>query len=350
MKKHPKEDNTHSVDVNSPKIVHAIHELIAACGEDPTTYEGDLTTQLIQTSLKLMIENHDIGQLKLITRALKEMRHAYRIFNQYPHQRCISIFGSARTPVKHPDYRAATSFSRSMAKDGWMCITGAAEGIMHAGMKGAQRESSFGLSIHLPFEATTNELIKEDPKLMVFRYFFTRKIMFISHADAVAAFPGGVGTLDELFEVLTLMQTGKSHIVPLVLIEGAKGHYWNHWRHYMDTQLLGNGWISETDRNFYYIASTPADAKRHIMKFYRRYHSSRYVKDNLVIRMLTPLKQKHIDQLNEQFASLISSGKIVMSEALPEESDFPELPRLVFKHTRKNYGLLRALIDQVNAF
>lgn len=349
MRKPPKK-HTNPVDVGDETIVNAIHELIKQCGEAPNTYEGDLTTQLIQTSLKLMVENHDIGQLKLINRALKEMRHAYRIFNQYPDQRCISIFGSARTPFHHPDYRAAESFSKSMAKDGWMCITGAAAGIMHAGIKGAQRESSFGLSIHLPFEVTSNELIKEDPKLMVFRYFFTRKLMFISHADAIAAFPGGVGTLDELFEVLTLMQTGKSHIVPLVLIEGAKGSYWNHWNHYIETQLLANKWICEADMNFFYIASSPAQAKRHIMKFYRRYHSSRYVKDDLVIRMLTPLKQKQIDQLNEQFAPLISEGKITMGGPLPEETEYLELPRLIFKHTRKRYGLLRVLIDQINQF
>lgn len=338
------------VDVKDEKIVKAIDELITLCGGVPESLASDLALQMIQTCLKLMIEGHDIWQLKLINRALKEMRHAYHIFSKYPEAQFVSIFGSARTPEKHPDYTAAEAFSKAMAKQGWMCITGASDGIMHAGVKGAELESSFGLSIRLPFEDSTNALIKGDPKLMIFNYFFTRKLMFLSHANAVAAFPGGFGTLDELFEVLTLMQTGKSNIVPLVLIEGAKGNYWSHWKQYIDEQLSATGWISDSDHNFYYIATSPADAKRHILQFYHRYHSSRYVKELLVIRLNKPLKPKQVDELNHTYASLIASGKIEMSKALPDETDYLELPRLVFHHTRKNFGLLRALIDQINVY
>ncbi len=338
------------VDVRDEKVVDAIHQLIEQCGHTPDAYTTDLITQMIQTSLKLMLEKHDLGQLKLINRALKEMRHAYHIFNQYPDARCIAIFGSARTPEAHPDYIAAKQFSMEMTEKGWMCITGAADGIMKAGLEGARKQTSFGLSIRLPFESVTNTVMEGDPKLMMFRYFFTRKLMFISHSDAIAAFPGGVGTLDELFEVLTLMQTGKSQIVPVVLIEGEKGSYWQHWSHYMEHHVLGNGWISPEDKNFYHIAESYQDASQHILQFYRRYHSSRYVKEFLVLRLKSPISQKQVDMLSEQFAPLLEKGTMVLSGPLSEETDFLELPRLVFHHNRKRFGLVRALIDQINQY
>lgn len=338
------------IDVRNDDIVNAIHRLIELCGETSGTYTSDLITQMIQSSLKLMLEKHDLGQLKLINRALKEMRHAYHIFNQYPEARCISIFGSARTPEHHPDYIAAKQLSIAMAEAGWMCITGAADGIMKAGLEGTMKDASFGLSIRLPFEIPISSVMEGDPKLMMFRYFFTRKLMFISHADAVAAFPGGFGTLDELFEVLTLMQTGKSQIIPVLLMEGAGGDYWHHWEHYMQNHLLGKGWISKEDKHFYYFASSSDDARKHVDQFYKRYHSSRYVKDFLIIRMLTPLNQRQVDELNDKFAHLVETGAMILSGPLPEETDFLELPRLVFQHTRKQFGYLRAMIDQINKY
>lgn len=305
---------------------------------------------MIQNTLKLIHEKQDVGQLKLMNRALKEMRYAYRIFNQYKESRCISIFGSARTPEHHPDYLTAKAFSHMMAKQGWMCMTGAANGIMKAGLEGLPRESSFGLSIRLPFEEPSHSLMKDDIKSIAFRYFFTRKLMFISHSDAVAAFPGGVGTLDELFEVLTLQQTGKANIVPVVLMEGAGGTYWSHWQDYVEKELLKNGWIHPEDQNLYFIAKSPAEGAAHIAQFYHRYHSSRYVKDLLVIRLQSPLTELQIGSLTVKYQSIIASGEITTSKVLPEEDDHLELPRLVFHHTHKNFGLLRALIDDINDF
>lgn len=335
-------------DVFDERIVKTIQELIVMCGGSPETLDGNLVTQLIQTSLKIMVEKHHSGQLKLMTRALKEMRHAYQVFNRYPNTRRISIFGSARTPEEHPDYLAAKEFSIKMTDSGWMCITGAANGIMKAGLEGSKAQSSFGLSIRLPFEASTHSIIEGDSKFMIFRYFFTRKLMFISHSDAIAVFPGGFGTLDELFEVLTLIQTGKSNIVPVVLIEGTPGVYWQFWQEYIQEHLLANGWISPADRSLYHLASSSEDAMQHIQAFYRRYHSSRYVKDLLVIRLHTPLDQAQVGHLNQKFSPLVHSGVMAMSSALPEESDFLDLSRLVFHHTRKDFGLLRQLIDEIN--
>lgn len=337
-------------ETQEERILKTIQDLICQSGGVLNTLATDLATQMIQTTLKLISDSHDLGQMKLISRALKEMRYAYRTFSHYPNVKRISIFGSARTPEKHPDYLAARNFSRAMAKEGWMCITGAADGIMQACVKGAQLESSFGLSISLPWETPTNSIIKGDPKHMMFRYFFTRKLMFLSHADAIAAFPGGYGTQDELFEVLTLLQTGKSNIMPMVLIEGRNGKYWSKWKHYLDNQLFKNNWISPEDKNLFYIASSPADAKKHIMNFYRRYHSSRYVKELFVIRLNKALNEEQLEELNQKFSKLIVSGKMYMGEALPDEGDqVPGLPRLIFQHTRKDFGLLRALIDHINA-
>lgn len=343
-------DDSSSIDVQGERILTAIHDLIELCGGTHEAFESQLVTQLIQTGLKLLTEKHDTGQLKLMTRALKEMRHAYRIFNRYTNVHRISIFGSARTPEDHPDYLSAKAFSVGMAERGWMCITGAANGIMKAGLEGSKRQSSFGLSIRLPFEVPTNSVIEGDAKLMIFRYFFTRKLMFISHSDAVAVFPGGFGTLDELFEVLTLLHTGKSAIIPVVLVEGTNGVYWKHWEHYIQTHLLANGWISPADPNLYYLASSSDDALKHIEAFYRRYHSSRYVRDILVLRLLEPLNKMQVAQLNQQFSVLVKSGVMEMSAPLPEETDHLELPRLIFHHTRQDFGILRKLIDQINAF
>lgn len=338
------------IDINDEAIQEGIHQLISLCGGSPESFDGELITQMIESSLKLISDKHDTGQLKMINRSLKEMRYAYRIFNEYKGLRRISIFGSARTPEDHPDYLAAKAFGAEMAREKWMCITGAANGIMKAGLEGSTRSSSFGLSIRLPFEVPNNCVLEGDPKLIVFRYFFIRKLMFISHSDALAAFPGGVGTMDELFEVLTLIQTGKSNIVPIVLVEGAEGSYWKSWEKYMQDQLLANGWICAADQNLYYIAPSVEAAVEHVLKFYKRYHSLRYVKDCLVLRLLEPLTEEQMAILNDQFSLLLKEGCMQMSPPLPEESDHLELPRLIFHHTRRDYGLVRALIDRINDF
>lgn len=338
------------LEVTDKKIVSSIHQLIEDCGGTIDTFEGDLITQQIQTSLRLLAEGHNTGQLKLITRALKEMRYAYSIFNDYPNTRRISIFGSARTPEKHPEYKAAEDFSKALAMHGWMCITGAADGIMKAGMAGIDPDGRFGLSIRLPFEVPTNLFLEGDPKLIHFRYFFTRKLMFMSHSDAIGVFPGGYGTLDELFEMLTLIQTGKGGIIPIVLMEGPDGVYWHHWEKYVEKNLFETGKVSPEDKNLYYIAPSIDKAIEHILRFYRKYHSSRYVKDEFVIRLTTPISDSNLEVLNQKFSRLVKSGTIRMSAALPEEDDFHELPRLVFHHTRMDFGLLRAMIDQINSF
>jgi uncharacterized protein (TIGR00730 family) len=328
----------------------AIEALVRAAGGEPQEPMGALVGEMVQTCLKLLRGEHELGQIRLLNRALKEMRHAYRVFNRYKGRRKISIFGSARTPETHPDYLAAHQFSAAIAQAGWMSITGAGNGIMKAGHEGPQRDASFGLSIRLPFETTANTVIEGDPKLINFRYFFTRKLMFLSHSDAVAVFPGGFGTQDELFEVLTLVQTGKSNMIPIVLVEGRGGTYWRQWETYIRRNLLDNGWISPEDPSLFHIASDIDNAVSHVLQFYHLYHSSRYVGEMLVLRLLRPLLSGELEMLNRDFAVLLKSGQIEQSDALQGETDHLDLPRLVFRHTRSNFGVLRQMIDRMNGF
>jgi len=231
-----------------------------------------------------------------------------------------------------------------------MCISGGANGIMKAAIEGPKKEHSFGLSIRLPFEAPANTVIEGDPKLIVFRYFFTRKLMFMSHSHAMAAFPGGYGTLDELFEMLTLIQTGKANVIPIVLIEGEKGTFWEEWRSYIQNNLLCSKFISREDIHLYYLAPNPDEAVQHILKFYSRYHSYRYVKDTIVLRLLKSLSADELKFLNEKYAKIVASGEITALHPLEEEDDHLQLPRIAFHHTKRDYSLLRLMIDDINSF
>ena len=228
-----------------------------------------------------------------------------------------------------------------------MAITGAGDGIMKAGHEGPTREASFGLRIRLPFETSANDVIEGDPKLVSFRYFFTRKLMFMAHADAVAVFPGGFGTMDELFEALTLIQTGKSNLVPIVLVEG-EGGYWPAWQNFIIEQLQDKGFISPEDQALIHVADGPEDARNHIMQFYRRYHSSRYVGPTYVIRLSLPLTEEQVEVLNDEFADVVDGGRMTLSGALRGETDHLDLQRLGFVHTRRDWGRMRQLVDRIN--
>jgi len=326
-------------------------EMVAGKADD---YDSKLVRELITAALKLIPDGRGTGELKLMTASMKELRYAYRVFGLYPDAHKVTIFGSARTPEDHPDYKAAVEFSKQMAAAGWMSITGAGDGIMKAGHEGPGREASFGVAIHLPFETTANEYIEGDDKLINFRYFFTRKLMFLSQAEAVVCFPGGFGTLDETFETLTLVQTGKASIVPIVMIDGdldgEHGSYWDGFDRYVRQQLADRGWISPEDFNLYYRAKDAKDAAEHIFSFYRNYHSSRYVRDDLIIRINKRLRDEDVESLNDEFGVLVKKGKITQCDAYKQERDHLSLPRIAFTHTRHKYGMVRLLIDRINSF
>ncbi len=340
---------------DDPAIQQEIDALIRTiCATAPDEFDQRLVREAITACLKLIPDGRDTGELKLMSAAIKELRYAFRVFAQYAEPMKCTIFGSARTPEGHPDYDAAVEFGKLIAQMGWMVITGAGDGIMKAGHVGPGRDASFGVAIRLPFETTANSIIAGDEKLIHFRYFFTRKLMFLFHADAVVLFPGGFGTMDELFETLTLVQTGKAAMMPIVLVEGVNRpgvrSYWQHFDSFVRDTLLERHMVSPEDLGLYYIAPTPQHAADHIARFYRNYHSSRYVRDQLVIRVRHELRDGDVESLNADFGSLVKEGKIGKSGPLPGEETNLDLPRIVFRHTRHHFGLVRALIDRINSF
>ena len=316
-------------------------------------FVAELAAEIAGTADKLVQDEVGVADLKLLNAALKEMRYAFRVFARYRGIRKVSTFGSARTPPDHPAYRQAHEFARRIADEhGYMVITGAGGGIMRAANEGSGRERSFGINIRLPFEQAPNEFIHRDPKLVNFKYFFTRTLMFVKEADAIALFPGGFGTHDEGFEALTLLQTGKSKLVPVVFVDAPGGRYWKQWRDYVVDHLLNESLISPADMRLFKVTDDVAEAVAEITSFYRRYHSSRYVGDRLVLRLAAPLSEVRLASLNEEFADIVLGDPIAQTAALPEEAGEPEiahLPRLVFTFGRRHFGRLRMLIDAINA-
>lgn len=313
--------------------------------------DGDFVAEIVANSLKLLRDQTNRGDIKLMDRSLKELRYALKVFAPYREFRKVSIFGSARTADTAPEYEQAAEFAKAMAAAGWMVITGAGGGIMAAGHGGAGADPSFGLAIRLPFEQLTNPFIAEDPKLIHFRYFFTRKLMFVRSSSAIAVFPGGFGTMDEGFEVLTLVQTGKSVPMPIVFIDTPGGDYWASWQEYVKNQLLRRGLISHDDLALYKITDNVTDAMSEIVRFYHNYHSLRYVRDELVLRLQRRPTPEQVRQLAGEFKDIIVRGTIKVSDALPIERDEPtlgHLARLIFIFNRRDHGRLRKLIDRLN--
>lgn len=333
-------------------MIARIRDLIALQGGG---HNADLVEDIVLNALKLLRDVEHRGDVRVIQTAVRELRQAFKLFAPYTSHRKIAIFGSARTQAKRPEYRSAVEFGKLMAQAGYMVITGAGPGIMQAGHEGAGPEMSFGANIRLPWEQSANPIISSDRKLIHFKYFFTRKLTFLRHADAIALFPGGFGTLDEGYEALTLMQTGKSRLMPLVLVDRPGGTYWKTWDKHVREHLLRNELISEEDLGLYHMTDNPAEAAQYVMRFYRNYHSTRFVHDLLVIRVQHTPSPSSLQALNEDFADIIDANgqPFAISPPTPEEMDdhdFVELPRITFGFDRKSYGRLRELIDRINTF
>jgi uncharacterized protein (TIGR00730 family) len=314
--------------------------------------DPQLTYEMLVTAVK--VADAPLGRLdrKMINVALKEMRYAFGVFSRYRHRRKVTTFGSARVDPDDPEYSLAVDFGRIAAERDWMVVTGAGPGIMEAVNKGAGKESSFGVNIVLPFENKPNPFVASDPKLMNFRYFFTRKLMFIKEADAFALFPGGFGTLDELFELLTLVQTGKSDVHPIVMIEPPGGSYWPEMDIALRRLLRERGYIDEEDMHLYHLTDDPAEAVDHIQRFFRVYHSQRYVGQRLILRLSSVPTNAEVAGLNDEFGDILR-GPIVSvkaTEAELRDDDVVELPRLAVPFDRTHFARLRVLIDRINGF
>jgi len=333
-----------------PALENQIRALIADHGGG---HNEEIVADVIANGLKLLNDVQHTGDAKVIQTALRELRYSFRLFAPYAATRKVTIFGSARTQPDKREYQQAVEFGRKMVEAGFMVITGAGPGIMQAGHEGAGPENSFGANIRLPWEQTANPVIAEDEKLVTFKYFFTRKLIFIRHSDAIALFPGGFGTLDEGYEALTLMQTGKSQLMPLVLVDKPGGTFWKTWDRHVREHLLRDELISPDDLNLYQITDNADQAVRIITRFYRNFHSTRFVKDLLVIRMQNPPTGTAIAAMNEDFADILDGSRIHPIEATPEEQeddDQVELPRVALGFNRRDYGRLRQLIDRINSF
>lgn len=318
----------------------------------PTGESSDLFEEMRSTIARLEKDRTARGDLKILSRTLLELRYAFKVFRPYRRRRKVTIFGSARTQPDHPDYQSAVQLGRKMAGHGWMVITGAGGGIMEAGHVGAGKEASMGLNIMLPFEQGANDVIEGDPKLVTMKYFFTRKLMFVKECSAVVCCPGGFGTLDEAMETLTLMQTGKQTMLPLVLLDHPQGSYWHDLGAFIDKQLLEGGMISPEDVALYRITNDVDVAIDEVLTFYRRYHSMRYVRDRLVFRLKESLTDEKMEELQSNFSDILVDGRFEQTQSLAEEAGEPDLaglPRLTFHFNRRGLGRLRSLINAVNA-
>ena len=315
------------------------------------TPEAELVEEIKQTADKLARDQATRGDLKIISRALKELRYAFKVFKPYRRRRKVTVFGSARTPSDHPAYVQAVELGRRMAEAGWMVVTGAGGGIMEAAHVGAGREMSMGLNIMLPFEQEANYVISADEKLVHFRYFFTRKLLFVKEVHAIVFCGGGFGTLDEAFETLTLVQTGKRDLMPIVCLDEPGGDYWSTFRSFLDEQLLRKGLVSEGDTSLFRITDSAEDAVDEVMRFYSVYNSMRYVRGKLVLRLHREPDDSLLEQLNEEFADIVETGRIDRAGIHPLEADdehLRDLARIAFHFDRRNVGRLRQMVDRIN--
>lgn len=329
-------------------IRRRIQELIAIKGGGANP---DLVEDVIENALKMLQDVKDRGDARVMAVAMKELRLAYKLFEPFADKRKVTIFGSARTLPTRAEYQHAHDFARKMAAAGWMVITGAGPGIMQAGHEGAGPENSFGANIRLPWEQTANPIIQKDKKLITFKYFFTRKLTFLRNSDAIVLFAGGFGTLDEGFEALTLMQTGKSRLMPLIMLDPPGTDYWHTWDRTIREHLLRNKLISIDDLHLYECTDDVDHAVRVITKFYRNYHSMRFVHDKLVIRLQHAPSESALRALNEDFAEIMVGEKIRVCEPFIEEREddqYLHLPRICFDFDRRHYGRLRQLVDVLN--
>ncbi len=314
--------------------------------------QPELVREMIITALKAGQEDDMRADLKLMNTTLKEMRFTSKVFCPYRGVRKVTVFGSARTRPDEAVYLMAQHFGKKLAEAGYMVITGGGGGIMQAVNEGAGPDNSFGVNIRLPFEQKSNPTLDGNPRLITYKYFFNRKVAFLKEADAVALFPGGFGTLDEAMETLTLIQTGKRNPMPLVLIDEPGGTYWSQWQKFFEDELLAQGYLSQSDFYLFERANSIDAAVECINRFYRRYHSQRYVDKKLVIRLTSALSPEAVEELKERFSDILTGGgDICVSCSLPEEAEekqIADLPRLVVDFNRKDFGRLRKFIDAIN--
>jgi len=325
-----------------------IDELVTSAGDGA---QEDLVKELIVSAVKLYRDHADRGDVKLINAAVKELRYSTLIFSKYRDIPKVTVFGSARVDEQNANYHLALEFAREMVNErGWMVVTGAGPGIMQAANEGAGADHSFGVNIRLPFEDAANPFVDAE-RTINFKYFFTRKVGFIKESHAFALFPGGFGTMDETFELLTLVQTGKSDLHPIVLLEADDTGYWETFNEFVRQDLLGNGLIAPDDLALYKTTNSASDAADEISHFYANYRSQRYVDGRLLIRVRTTPTEAQLANLNDRFADIVAKGEIELADPTPVEikdGDSLDDARVALYFNRRSYGRLRRLVDSLN--
>ena len=335
-------------EIGDKAVDGLINELVKSSSSVKTEL---LLREIITTAVKLGKECSDKGDLRLVNNALKELRYSFKVFAPYRNIKKVIIFGSARSLKASAEYRMAEEFARKLTLKGHMIVTGGGGGVMEAGNKGSKAGKEFALNIRLPFEQKPNPYIDEKDKIINFKYFFTRKLTFVKETDATALFPGGFGTLDEGFEMLTLIQTGKSRPRPVVLMEPQGSTYWAHWLDFVDKQLVGKGYIKKEDLGIFCIVKSADEAIRYIENFYKVYHSIRYVSGLTVIRLNKKISKKALEHINRNFDDILVDGEIAVSpptEKEIEEGEYLDLPRLIMNFNMRDYGRLCEMIHAIN--
>ena len=311
----------------------------------------DQLMEILETVVRLAAEGTDRLDLKITNAALKEMCEGFEVFAPYRHVPKLTMFGSARTLPTDPLYAQARDLARVLSAHGWSTVTGAGPGIMAAGLEGAGPDNAFGINIRLPFEQGANQFIADNPKLVSMKYFFTRKLLLIKESFGYAVLPGGFGTLDEAFELLTLIQTGKAEPAPVVFLEVPGGSYWKAWDRFVTEEVESRDLITPGDSCLYRIVDRVEDAAQEILGFYRNYHSIRWVGETLVIRLQSRPTEAEAAGLTERFSDIVEAPIRVLDRPLPAErrsDDFPTLPRIALRFDRLSYARLRLLIDELN--
>lgn len=327
------------------------NDLIDLMGDSlPVGAENEIFRDMLYNIGKLRDEKLDILELRLLNTAFAELRYALSVFKPYRQTPKAAVFGSARLKKDHPDFKLAAEFGRKLAKKGWMIITGGASGIMEAAMIGAGAKNSFGLNILLPFEQQPNATIRGNAKLVYFKYFFTRKLMFLKESEATVLFPGGFGTFDEAFESFTLVQTGKARPRPLVMVDTPKSLFWKSTLSLFKKQMEKGGLISPNDLSLIHHTHDTDQAVREVAGFYENYHSSRFLRDQYLIRLKKPISDEVLRRLNAKFKDILSRGVFERLDDI-QEDDHPDtnLSRLVFTFDKSSYARLRQLVDVLNA-
>ncbi|MNZ35779.1 putative lysine decarboxylase [compost metagenome] len=335
---------SNGVDLTS-KIEEQLNQL------SPNSPNIPIYRDMILTVLRMAQEDHNRWNAKITLQALRELEHAFRVLEQFKGRRKVTVFGSARTPVEHPLYAQARELGEKLAQSNLMVITGAGGGIMAAAHEGAGRDHSLGFNITLPFEQHANPTVGGTANLLSFHFFFTRKLFFVKEADALVLCPGGFGTLDEALEVLTLIQTGKSPLVPVVLLDAPGGTFWEGALDFIRNQLEANRYILPNDLKLIRLVYTAEEAVTQINQFYSNFHSSRWLKNQFVIRMNHPLNERALEHMQEAFADLCLNDHFHQHAYSGEEHDeaqFSHLARLAFTFSARDHGRLRELVDYIN--